>query len=77
MPFTLTGGMVREHRQRLGVTQAELARALGYTRAAISRWERRETASIPRAQYERVLHYLNNYHERIESMRAVVQRLTQ
>jgi len=58
MPFTLTGAQVRQLRTALGVSQAELARSLGYTRAAICRWERSGAQSIPRTQYRAVLDYL-------------------
>lgn len=55
MPFTLTGGQVRSIRLALGVTQAELARQLGYTRYAVYWWERHKDRSIPRTQYQPVL----------------------
>lgn len=55
MPITLTGAQVRELRQASGVSQAELARQLGYSRYAISYWERHPDRSIPLTQYERVL----------------------
>lgn len=75
MPFTLTGGMVREHRQRLGINQAELARALGYTPAAICKWERRKEHSIPRTQYQRVLDYFNARKDALEAQHAATLRL--
>lgn len=55
MPVILTGHTVRELRLAAGVTQADLARALGYTRQAIYWWEHHPDRSIPRTQYERVL----------------------
>lgn len=58
MPITITGATVREHRERLGISQTELARALGYTRQAICKWESHRDRSIPRTQYERVLTFL-------------------
>lgn len=53
--FTLTGAGVRRLRRALGLTQAELARQLGYTRYAIYFWERHGDAPIPRVQQDRVL----------------------
>lgn len=67
MPFTLTGEIVKTQREKLGISQAELARQLGYTRQAICKWERQKDRSIPRTQYERVLSYLV---ARQEAMRA-------
>lgn len=58
MPFTLTGADVRTLRLAVGVTQAELARSLGYTKYAVRNWERRADKSIPRVQYQAVLDYL-------------------
>ncbi len=58
MPFTLTGAMVKAQRERLGISKAELARQLGYTRQAIWKWESHRERSIPRNQYERVLAFL-------------------
>lgn len=75
MSFTLTGQQVRELRLLVGATQADLARALGYTRAAISRWERRPTTSIPRTQYERVLTYLAGRRAASDHIRDTAERL--
>jgi DNA-binding transcriptional regulator YiaG len=72
MPITLTGQWVKDQREKLGISQAELARALGYTRANISKWESRRERSIPRTQYERVLNYLLS---RQEALRALAARL--
>lgn len=38
----MTGAEVRSARQRLGVSQAQLAEALGVNKLTISRWERGE-----------------------------------
>lgn len=75
MPFTLTGSDVKRLRGTVGVTQADLARHLGYTRAAISRWERREGASIPRTQYGRVLDFLKGRYDVAEGQRTQIERL--
>lgn len=34
------GGLIRQCREHAGITQAELARRLGTTQSAVSRWER-------------------------------------
>ena len=66
MPFTLTGADLRTLRERLGVTQVDIARALGYTKNAIYQWERRTNRSIPRTQYQPVLDYLTRRREALE-----------
>lgn len=78
MPFTLTGSDVKRLRGIVGVTQADLARSLGYSKSAICRWERRGEASIPRTQYGRVLDYLRSRYDLVEGQRiqatAMLQR---
>jgi len=37
---------IKEARQRSGLNQSELARSLGVTRAAVSKWERSDTGDI-------------------------------
>lgn len=66
MPFTLTGADLRALRTGLGVTQVDIARALGYTKSAICNWERRANHSIPRTQYQPVLDYLTRRREALE-----------
>ena len=73
MPFTLTGSQVRDHRERLGISQAELARRLGYTRQAISKWESHPDRSIPRTQYERVLTFLATRQQALNALLASLQ----
>lgn len=75
MPFTLTGAQVRELRLAVGVTQADLARSLGYTKSAICNWERRPTRSIPRTQYQRVLDYLIERRDSSDNQRAQAERV--
>ena len=75
MPFTLTGSDVKRLRESVGVTQADLARHINYTRQAVCRWERRANLSIPRTQYQRVLDYLNSRRDSVEAQRAQVERL--
>lgn len=58
MPFTLTGAQVRSLRLALGVTQADLAHALGYARQTISRWERHPERAIPPTQWLPLLRFL-------------------
>ena len=58
MSFTLTGAQVRQLRTALGVTQADLARGLGYARQTISRWERRPDRAIPPSQWLPLLRFL-------------------
>lgn len=58
MPFTLTGSDVATFRHDYHVTQADIAAALGYSRQAISRWERHANRSIPPAQYERLVAFM-------------------
>ncbi len=70
MPFTLTGAQIRELRLSVGVTQADLARRLGYSRYAISKWERSPDKSIPRTQYQPVLDYLIERHTAADVQRA-------
>jgi transcriptional regulator with XRE-family HTH domain len=36
----ITGRLIREARKRAGLTQSELARAVGVQKAAVCRWER-------------------------------------
>lgn len=74
--FTLTGAQVRDLRLSVGATQVDLARALGYNRSAISRWERRPTTSIPRTQYERVLTYLAERRATNDRLHELTDRLT-
>jgi len=38
----MTGQELKDHRKRLGVTQAQLAERLGVTANALARWERGE-----------------------------------
>ena len=75
MPFTLTGSDVRRLRGIVGATQADLARALGYSRQAISKWERHADTSIPRTQYQRVLDYLSNRYDLATGQRVTASRL--
>jgi len=75
MPFTLTGAQVRELRLSVGATQADLARALGYTKSAICNWERRRDHSIPRTQYRRVLDYLLERRDSADAQRAQLERV--
>ena len=75
MPFTLTGSDVSNLRDIAGVTQADLARALGYSRQAISKWERHPAKSIPRTQYQRVLNYLSSRYDVATGQRITASRL--
>lgn len=75
MPFTLTGSDVKRLRESVGVTQADLARHLGYTKSAVCNWERRPAHSIPRTQYQAVLDYLVSRRESIEAQRAQAARV--
>lgn len=73
MPFTLTGATVKAQREKLGISQAELARQLGYTRQNISKWERQKDRSIPRTQYERVLAFLVSRQEALGALASKLQ----
>lgn len=75
MPFTLTGSDVRMLRTQVGATQADLARALGYTKSAVCNWERRGAHSIPRTQYQAVLEYLVKRRAFAEAQRAQAERV--
>jgi transcriptional regulator with XRE-family HTH domain len=53
----MTGEELRECRERLGLTQAELAREVGVRSDTLSRWERSER-KIPKTVEILVLKYL-------------------
>lgn len=76
MPFTLTGADIRRLRDIAGVTQADLARHLGYSRQAICNWERRTDRSIPRTQYDRVLTFLRSRYDVATGQRRQARELT-
>lgn len=55
--FTLAGDELRELRQRVGLSQAEFGRRIGYSPQAIYNWERGRRI-IPLTQVERILEIL-------------------
>lgn len=70
MPFTLTGSDVATFRHDYHVTQADIAAALGYSRQAISRWERQASRSIPTAQYERLVSFMESRRAAADALRS-------
>jgi DNA-binding transcriptional regulator YiaG len=74
MPFILTGSDVATFRHDYGVTQRELADALGYKRQSISYWEHRPQQSIPRTQYERLLDFIETRIATADAQRTKANR---
>ncbi len=73
----LTGENLRAMRQRVGLSQTELARRLGYSRAAICRWERGGAgAPIPVAHLPLVLDTLLEARQQQEAWRQQLNELT-
>lgn len=77
MPIVITGADVKSLRDKTGVTQAELARHLGYHKSNISKWEHKPTKSIPRAQYQRVLDYMRSRYDLATGQRIQLDTLLQ
>lgn len=75
MPFTLTGSDVATFRHAYGVTQREIADALGYKRQSISYWERRPQQSIPRTQYSKLLDFIETRIAAADAQRTKATRL--
>lgn len=59
--YVMTGDEIREARERAGLTQAQLGKAVGVSLRTIGNWERGETPVAPRMQ-SRLLQALNAEH---------------
>ncbi len=67
-PITMNGGKLRAARKRLGMKQAELAAALGYSRSQICAWEK-GTYAVPFVAYAQILQVFEARARQLEEYR--------
>ena len=72
--IVFTGVDLRRWRRAVGLTQAELARRLGYSNHTICHWET-SAKRVPPAQYRRILEELLTAKEEQEALRLYRARL--
>ncbi len=68
--YCLPGDALRSMRQQAGLTQEELARALGITPATVSRWERGKSTVRPAPMVRLALERLIEYERGRQAMLA-------
>src|SRR5690348_3866907 len=69
----LSGTTVRTIRRRLGVSAAQLAEHIGYSRSRVHAWE--DGAEIPPAMYLPILRYLGQVRTEREEWRKLAEQL--
>lgn len=70
----LSGADLRRMRAAVGMSQTDLAEALGYSRAMVCRWES-DVYRVPRAHYPRLIAVLTLAQQRLDDYRALLRQL--
>lgn len=70
----ITGADLRRWRRSVGLSQAELARRLGYSSHTICQWET-SAKRVPPAQYRRILDELLSAKQERDALRRIREQL--